>query len=249
MASLNFNRSLTLTTMMILTFPLLFSCKKDQVKEKAALQFEITHKVDGEALKMDTVRYENRAGNLYSVTRLEYYLSNFTFISSNGDEEKIEDIYYINPKKPASLTIDDIEMEAGSYSTLQFHIGLPADENISYNLSATSENVNMAWPEQMGGGYHFMKLEGHFIDDQNQEKGYAMHLGMNEWLVTVTLNQSIELTGDNNELLLTMDVNQWFEGPHTYDFNVQGNYTMGIDSLMGQLSDNGLSSFSLTVNH
>jgi hypothetical protein len=245
MGTTNHNRSLLLTTTVLAVLLALFSCKRDDVKKMSTVQLEIAHEVAGEDLIMDTIRYENQAGNPYSVTRLEYYLANFTFLSNEGEEEVIEDIWYVNPRQPVTLSIDAQELPEGSYQTLQFHIGLPAEENVSYNLPATTENVNMAWPENMGGGYHFMKLEGHFIDSQTKEKGYAMHLGMNQWLVTVTLNKAVQLAGDDNRLRLTMDVNQWFENPHTYDFNVQGNYTMGVDSLMGKLSDNGFSSFTL----
>lgn len=245
MASYN-NRSLLLTALALAALSVLYSCKKDQVTEMATVQFEITHEVDGEGLVMDTIRYENMAGNPFSVSRLEYYLSNFTFLSDDSEEEVIDEIFYVNPNKPNTLVIENQELAAGTYQTLQFHVGLPAEENTSYNLPGTPENVNMAWPEQMGGGYHFMKLEGHFIDAQTNEKGYAMHLGMNQWLVTVTLNNTLQVAGDDNQLRLTMNLNEWFENPHTYDFNVQGNYSMGVDSLMSKLSENGLSSFSLT---
>ena len=36
----------------------------------------------------------------------------------------------------------------------------------------------MAWPDVMGGGYHFLKLEGHYKKD-SLLAGYAMHIGQN----------------------------------------------------------------------
>ena len=38
----------------------------------------------------------------------------------------------------------------------------------------------MAWPEMMGGGYHYMKLEGAFINDSSF---YNTHTGVQwEWI-------------------------------------------------------------------
>lgn len=223
---------------------LTFSCKKSPPLPDATVTIDITHEVDGTPLLMDTIRYTNAAGNPYSITRLEYYLSSFTFLHPDHEVTTAE-IHYINGRTPdASISFT---LPARAYTGIQFYIGLPANKNVSYTLPATQANVNMAWPESMGGGYHFMKLEGHFIDDQQVESGYAMHLGMNQWLVTVLLQQPLDLTGSNHPTLhLRMNINQWFTMPHTYDFNVQGNYTMGIDSLMGQLSANGVDVFTLT---
>ena len=47
----------------------------------------------------------------------------------------------------------------------------------------------MAWPTAMGGGYHFMKVEGHYLDTSNTIQGFAIHLGKNNNLVNVLINQ------------------------------------------------------------
>lgn len=225
---------------------LLFSASCHRIPDiKAGIQLSIAHEVDAQPLMTDSIAYQNEAGNPYSVTRLEYYLSDFKFIRADGSFEEIELTHYCNPRKAESLNMD-MELPEGSYIGLEFLLGIPADRNLSYTLPATSENINMAWPENMGGGYHFMKLEGHFIDDQGKEKGFAMHLGMNQWLVHIRLDRNMEFKGDQNPVRLSMNINEWFRNPHTYDFNVQGNYTMGIDSLMGKLSENGRDVFTLT---
>ena len=213
---------------------------------KAGIQINISHEVDAQPLRMDSIAYQNEAGNPYSVTRLEYYLSDFTFIRPDGSSERVELTHYCNPRKAESLHFD-LEVTEGNYSALEFVLGIPAERNVSYTLPATSENINMSWPENMGGGYHFMKLEGHFIDNQQKEKGFAMHLGMNQWLVHIRLDHNMDFKGNQNPVGLSMNINEWFRNPHTYDFNIQGNYTMGIDSLMGKLSENGADVFTITT--
>jgi len=234
------------TFLLILALSLLFNTSCHRLPEfKADIQLDISHKVDAQPLQMDSIMYQNEAGNPYSVTRLEYYLSDFKFIRADGSSEGIELTHYCNPRTPESLHID-LTLSEGSYTALEFLLGIPADRNLSYTLPATSENINMVWPENMGGGYHFMKLEGHFIDDHQKEKGFAMHLGTNQWLVHIHLDQNMDFEGAQNPLELEMNINEWFRNPYTFDFNVQGNYTMGIDSLMGKLNANGGDVFTIT---
>ena len=221
-----------------------YGCKKTTGPVNSSVTLEISHEVDGIPLQADTLIYQNDAGNTYSVTRLEYYLSYFNFVNDAGQAQRMETVLYVNGLHSSTLKIET-ELKTGTYNSLQFFIGLPPEENISYHLDPTPENINMVWPEMMGGGYHFMKFEGHYLDPAQEEKGFAMHLGMNQWLVTVMLNQPIQIIKEAHTLHLTMNLNEWFSNPHLYNFDLQGNYTMGVDSLMQKLSENGTSVFTL----
>lgn len=223
------------------------SCKKSTPTPTVDVTVSLAHVVDNTTFLSDTIGFINEAGNQFSITRLEYYLSDLTFRHADGKVSFIDDVFYVNVLKPETHSIK-ATLPVDNYTAVTFFLGLPADKNISYSLPATTDNVNMAWPEVMGGGYHFMKLEGHYLDDQSKEKGYAMHLGMNEWLVTVNLSHNLSFNTNSDECTLTMDISEWFKNPHTYNFNVQGNYTMGIDSLMQQLSENSPSAFSIHQN-
>lgn len=222
-------------------------CKKDSPVVLQQVTFQMDHSIAGVPLIEDTLQYMNTAGNAYSVTRLEYYISALRLVKETGDTLAIEKVHYINAFQGANYQWT-VTIPEGRYTDLLFHIGLAPEQNVSYTLPPTTENINMAWPDVMGGGYHFMKLEGRYMDGTQKQKGFAMHLGMNEWLVTPVLPIAMEVTGHSSTCLLQMDINEWFDHPHRYDFNIQGNYTMGIDSLMQQLSENGRSVFSITVN-
>jgi hypothetical protein len=205
----------------------------------------VDHVVDGKNLVFNSLDYTNAAGNQYKVSRLEYYLSDFTFVRSDGSLYK--------PKfQPVLINAENstnnfyIKMVQGAYTGFSFIIGIPDDDNYTGALDNTLENVNMAWPEAMGGGYHFMKFEGNYRDDVNIERGFTVHLGKNGMQsVNEFLNNSITIS--KMEVLgfaLQMNLNEWFENPHVFDFNKDGNYTMGVDSLMKKVSDNGQHCFS-----
>ena len=107
-------------------------------------------------------------------------------------------------------------------------------------------NMNMAWPDPLGGGYHFMKLEGKYEDLNLEWRGYTVHLGDNgNQSPNLITDVSITVSSASTSLGLIMDFNEWFDNPKLYDFNVDGNYTMAIDSLMKKVSENGRNCLSV----
>ncbi len=105
----------------------------------------------------------------------------------------------------------------------------------------------MIWPVEMGGGYHFTKLEGRYKLPGNGNCGYAVHLGTNNMLMLHNkLDVSLGLKANSSDtLFLTMNINEWFTNPNTYNFLVQGNYTMGNDTLMLMLKENAKDLFKI----
>jgi hypothetical protein len=221
-----------------------YSCKNDKEEtdflSTGNVQLNITHEVDGEALLFDSLIYQNAAGNYYSVSRLQYYLSNAVLKTATGKTVFTKGFHYIDATRgDEKITLPNIP--AGTYTSIQFLIGLDSLTNQSYNLPNTLDNINMSWPDVMGGGYHFIKLEGQYLNTNGAPKGYAMHLGTNAALVRhQPLN--ILLTVEQNktsQLTLAMNINAWYTQPYNYNFITDGNYTMGIPELMQLIRNNG----------
>lgn len=201
------------------------------------------HHVDDEEAAFDSIRYMNEAGHAYSITRLEYYLSGLVLKGAGTTaDHAVDGAWYINGRQADAVDLG--ELPAGQYEGIQVQLGLPADLNQTNALPNTMENVNMAWPIPMGGGYHFMKIEGHFIH-QGQSSGFAMHLGRNEHLVACNLPGPFAIGDGGGRLTLRFNLNEVFRGPHTYDL-ATGNQSMGSDSLMALLRDNCTSAFTFT---
>jgi hypothetical protein len=227
---------------------LLTSCKKDKdedpvptppVAKETNLIINLNYNVDGTAVIFDTIKFQNEAGNQYSLNKLQYYLSGFKFIKQEGGELALDDIFYVD----ARITVNNVlifkNFPVGNYNRIEFYIGLDSVNNISNALPNTLENINMAWPEPMGGGYHFMKMEGHFLSG-GSTFGYAMHIGLNPYLVSTSTDKNfIVIKDENNNINLSMNLSEWYKNPHIYDFNVDGNYSMGNMQAMMKLAANG----------
>jgi len=227
------------------------SCKKDNTEAPPPtttvgnLTVQFSYTFDATALQTDTIGYVNAAGYKMSVTRLQYYLSKFVLVNADGiTTYPINQAYYLDAKDPYFSSITFIDVPNGNYKGLRFMIGLDTAMNKTYYLPATVENNNMEWPVQMGGGYHFMKLEGSFIDTAGTW-GYNMHLGTNGNSVNISLpNKAFLINSNTTSIQLKMNVSEWFKNPSTYDFNIDGVYSMGKAPAMLKLKNNGVDVFN-----
>ncbi len=222
----------------------ILSCTKGIIPpESGSININIGYTVNGNNLLFDTINYTNFSGNNLSINKLEYYISEISLIG-NSTAYSSNKIQYINAFETATniLTIDSIPL--GTYTGIKFRVGIKPEYNLSYFLPPTINNTNMAWPTPMGGGYHFLKLEGHFIDNTSTSAGYAIHLGTNICTIQVELNKNIKVKSKNQNLFLFMEINEWFENPNVIDLNTT-NYTMGDTLQMQLISANGEQAFTL----
>jgi hypothetical protein len=180
-----------------------------------------------------------------TVSRLNLLLSDIKFETENGEMMNADTVLYADASGDPLFMLNDIP--AGVYQVVNLTIGLPAARNISGSLPATEDYLLMAWPEAMGGGYHFLKLEGHYTDSLAQSHGYAMHIGTP---ATASVHNKIPINmhisgGRQSEFTLVMNVAEWFRNPTAYDLLHEDNYTMGDAVLMQKLSDNGKDVFTV----
>lgn len=238
---------ITLSLIAVLLFN---SCKRteDVVPKKIdkgiLLKLTLNYKVDGIPFIFDSIIYTNNAGNTYEVTRLEYYISNITFHSTSTKDFAPGKIVYVNAQMPLTNSIIIDSVPKGQYNYITFNIGIDTVHNISYSLPNTNENINMAWPAYMGGGYHFMKLEGNYIYPPSKT-GFFIHLGQNCSLVTCIINHPFIVTSATSEIKLSMNLNEWFRSPILYDFNVDGYSIMSDKQARGKIAANGIDVFSM----
>jgi hypothetical protein len=207
---------------------------------QTSLPIRINYFVDGNELCFDSVMYQNTAGNKYSVTRLQYYISNIVLTTVSHTKVNLSAHYFIDARnKPNIIVLNQVP--PNTYTGIAFDIGLGPDLNKHNKLPSTDENLSMIWPDVMGGGFHFIKLEGHYQTPSSGLQGYAMHVGLNYFLIhhqNIPINCSVAST-DVDTLNLGMNVNEWYKNPYNYNFYTDGNYTMGDTTTMLHIADNG----------
>ncbi|MBN9482821.1 MAG: hypothetical protein BGO70_08090 [Bacteroidetes bacterium 43-93] len=213
--------------------------------QKGTIAVNIDHVVDGQPLIWDSLIYKNAAGNRYSITRINYYISNIHFYRNRYDVLFVDSIFYVSAANIASCNFNITNVPSGPYDSVSFCIGLLPVRNASYSLPPTMDNVNMIWPDVMGGGYHFLKFEGHWLDSLGHVGGFAMHLGSNGYYSIAGAGFKMKIPpGSTDRLKLTMNMNEWFRNPNTYNLETDGVYSMGNATLMKKLAENGKDVFT-----
>jgi hypothetical protein len=230
---------------LILTVLAGYSCRKDktlQPSNTGQVQVQIRYNFDGQKAIADTVNYTCAAGYKMSFTRLQYYLSGIRFYKSDGGIISLADVHYVSFKDSATNSFT-CTLPKGDYAAVSFNIGLDSAINKTGFLPSTNENLNMEWPDMMGGGYHFLKLEGYYIDATGRF-GYAVHLGKNKNLVSIpALLKIFTISNNTNSISLDMNIAEWLKNPVVYDFDKDGNFTMNNDAAMAKIATNGTDVF------
>ncbi len=217
-------------------------CKKEHT-DSADLQLKLTYRIDNKQLEFDTMQYMCDAGYDYEITRLNYYLSGFVFSMQDGSSYSSSRVFYIDARQVSMNTLSFEQFPSGTCTQINFYVGLDSLKNQTDSLPMTFDNINMGWPDIMGGGYHFMKLEGHYRN-LSINYGFAMHLGKNKNLVPITVsNPVIVHDGNAAEATLSMNINEWLRNPLIYDFKTDGSYSMNNDTAMHKLCTNGTDIF------
>ena len=144
---------------LLMVLSLFASCHKPV----GGVRVDFSFVVDGEPLLQDTVQYTNAAGNRYGVTEAQYFISRVVLTRSDGTQVGLKadrEAHYVDADILSTLTwLPADEMPAGHYTEVTFVFGLAPDLNVSYAYPNAPENA-MSWPDILGGGYHYMKING-----------------------------------------------------------------------------------------
>ena len=239
--------------MMVAIVVIFIGCSKNDEPPMTPVQsmvtFTIKHVVDKEPLLFDTIRYTNAFGNRYSMSTLHYLVSDIRFKRTDGLEVRLDTVHYVDGRDESTLVFKAApKIPSGNYSSVSFVFGLTNEKNVNGMFPNPPEN-NMEWPLPLGGGYHYMKLEGkfnHFGDIRNFQAHTGPTMG-NDNSFPVTLSElGITLEGKDVTLTLIMDVNKWWENPYLLDLN-EMTMVMGNQEMQQRLHDNGADVFSLQI--
>jgi hypothetical protein len=243
------------------------SCK-DDAPEKGMITFHFNEFVDYQPLVTDSMTYTNEAGNEYFITEVQYFISNLTIHYMGGDTYSVtqdDGIHYIDSDIPESHSWEILEkVPAGTIDSISFTFGLDEATNQS-GLFTDPPESNMFWPDELGGGYHYMKLNGKWLNTNAMIEPFNFHLGIGQ-----TYDTTGQVTGfvqnyfrvncylaiyssfiaqvranEMNHLGINMNIESWFKTPHTWDFNQWGGMIMQNQEAMKTACENGFDVFGV----
>ena len=165
---LNFMKTILCAT--IAAIALFASCKKDDaplynINVKSELSVEFDNIAGSSDLQLNTGSYTNSSGESFTVTKLKYYVSNFSLVTAyNG--------IYTVPKDSCYFLIDEsnedthevlLHVPEGEYTAINFTVGIDSLKSTSDISQRTgvldpAANSDMYWDADKG--YVFLNIEG-----------------------------------------------------------------------------------------
>ena len=179
----------------------------------ANLEITVRPVFNGGSLTLDSLRYQNAAGETLSFTRISYLLSGFALEREDGTWVELPESYaWLDAEKRRDTVLLET-IPSGRYRALRFHVGPDVEANAAppsrfapdHPLNPNLDGLHWSWQ----GGYIFLALEGRYRDRviasgkpatpapvAAELKGYAYHLARDPQRTRITLTAPIDLTHD-----------------------------------------------------
>ena len=226
------------------------SCGDDDTIQPTSgeLSIQFNHNWNGKEIEFNELNFTNAFGQELSITKLRYLISDIVLHLPDNTSIPI-DGYILVDLNESNLIAYAPNIPFNNYTGLSFTFGF--DEND--NLDGAYPDLNSAswnWPSMLGGGYHFMQLEGKY-ESSGTENPYAYHMG------TARKNPGefeqnyfdVALDGFNftqeSTINIQMNIAEWFTNPQNWDLEVYDIDLMMNYDAQKLMNVNGKSVFSL----
>lgn len=242
--------------------------EKDIPAGKLILNFE--HFANGNELAFDEMKYTNTAGNKYEITEIQWFVSDITLNKNNGSQQVLDGekfAHYIDTNIPETnrwMVADEIP--TGEYTSISMTFGIKGEKNAPLMYTDPPES-DMLWPINLGGdqgGYHYMKLNGFWMNKDNQREPFNFHLGVGQerdvdnnitgfiqnWFEVDLPFSAFSISANETKLVsIRMNVEKWWDQPNIYNHDDIGGKIMQNQRAMHMGIENGKSVFSIgTIN-
>lgn len=196
-----------------------------------------------DSLKLQTA-FLNDKGDLVTVVKFQYYLSNLVFITDDGKRIAEENSYHLLSFSPASASEFTLgKLPAGNYVAVEGMIGIDSTRNCSGAQTGDLDPARgMFWT--WNSGYIFLKLEGKSpVAGTNQ--AFTYHIGgfkginktQRSFQIDIAAKPLVLAAGKASKLNLRTDVSEIFKNPKQIDLSVT-NYVMNEGANAAMIADN-----------
>ena len=222
--------------------------------QEVSVEFNFTQNWDGQPISnpdFETTTYTNAHGEDLTLSKLVYLISDIEFVAADGTVYTAGDYNLIDARNETGLIFSpDVLVPEGDYE-VRFTFGFDDEDNDQNYEDLNSADGGWNVPSPLGGGYHYMRMEGKFTAEGIiGEESFAYHTiraadmamepfpFLTDTSFEVSLGQiSIE---EGTEIEIQMNVAEWFKNPNTWDLTQL--YTMLMPNYEAQIlmHENGM---------
>lgn len=215
----------TLLGLLVVPLALVSGCKKDSdsLTTTGPVSFTVRNTAGSQDLALNSTTATTAAGETFTVSTFEYYLSNIKFTKSDGTVYAAPDTYFlVDQAKPNSLSFTVPNVPAGTYTGVSFVVGVDAQKTGLTDPATFTGDLNQAnnmyWT--WNSGHIFLKLEG-TITSTSPNKPLTCHIGgytdPNNAIVTAApaFNGAKLMVQANHtaQVALAANITKIFDGP------------------------------------
>lgn len=248
----------------ILVMLVLNSCEKNNpapvdTGELAPISVEFDNIVGGQNLQLNTGSYKNAKGETFSVSILQYFISNIKLTKTDGTVYTVpqDSSYFLIRESDVNSRFAKVKAPVGDYSKLEFVVGvdsLRSTMDISLRKGVLDPSGGMEDGMYWGwnSGYIFFKMEGISpeapVDPSGQNK-FRYHIGGFGGYSAPTINNIKTFSVDLNaggiakvrtrreaNIHLFVDVLKVLNGDH--QISIKDNPTVMFSAFSVNIADN-----------
>ena len=186
------------------------------------LMIHFTQTVNGNPLTLNEMIYTNQSNQQYSIQTVRYLISDIILHTDDGNTTLLDEVHFIDISIVSSLSLNIPLVDNNNYTSISFTMGLDSLKNQTNSYLNENFFPSFSWPEFLGGGYHYMQLEG---DLNTVFNGYATHTGPTDGIdfsFNITLPLNINKTNNIRDIYINMEIANWYQNPAIFNLTTDG---------------------------
>lgn len=209
----------------------IWGCDTPQPAVSNQIALNLAMQFDGQPLVLADKQYQNANGDVFTVERFQFYLSNVKFKNSiTRDSFAVPNSYHLVVRKENTHLFElPFEVPAGKYDMVEFAVGVDPKRNLSTDqVGDLDPSNNMAW--DWNTGYKFVLLEGRLFPPSGSPRGLVFHIGGDEnyRIIRLPLSTTIDIRNRaQNNIAIDVEVSAMFNAPNVINLNRQSTVMMG----------------------
>ena len=249
--------------LLLFAFTVFTSCNNDddtvQPVTMTNVNFSFTEHWDGAAIAnadYATTTYNNAFGTDLKLSKLVYLISDITFTAADGTVYDAGDYNLIDAREGTNTVFTPgIEIPVGDYQ-VSFTFGFDDEDNDKPGGYPDLNSSDGTWvvPDPLGGGYHYMRMEGTFEDTNGNTQTFQYHtIRANKHSSLPPGPGTLEETTDTSfvvnlgtisveegiGVVVEMNVAEWFKNPNMWNLNENSTVMMPKYELQLDMNENG----------
>ncbi len=230
----------------------LLTCQKPATDSEKTGIVKITfvNKVNGNSIGLNTKVHTNPSGEIYTITKLKYYITNVTAQFSGMAPLVEKDSYHLIDESNTSSLSFSFSGKADTYQAISFLLGVDSTRNVSGAQTGALDPLNdMFWT--WNSGYIMAKMEGTSPSSAQVNNKIEYHIGgfsgsnsvLKNFILAMPAGKPLIVTeGKTTEIIIEANFDKWWLGASTIKIATSP-VCVSPGALARQIADNYINLF------